>query len=100
MPFLPRRAVADPPPQLEEEPRLPDTRVADEEYGLALAGAGSLEGVEEQAQLALPADERGETASDSTSSRVRVSCSPMISHALTGSALPLRWTSPIARVSK
>ncbi len=62
MSLLPGRRLSDPPAQLEEQPRLADARLADEEDDLALAGAGPLEGVEELAQLALAPHEGGEPA--------------------------------------
>src|SRR4029453_19507822 len=53
MTFLPRRDAFDAPAKLQQQARLPDSRVADQKHRLALAGAGPLEGVEEERQPAL-----------------------------------------------
>jgi hypothetical protein len=53
----PRRGIAEPLPELLEEPRFADPRLADDHAHLPLPGARLLEAVLEQAQLAIPADE-------------------------------------------
>src|SRR5262249_29214659 len=62
VPFLPPRLATDAAAQLEQQARLADTRLADQEHHLSRARAGAREGVEEHAQLTLATHERSEAA--------------------------------------
>ena len=89
MALLPRRAVADAPAKLEEEPRLADARLAHEEHDLAFPARAR-----SKASRSRPSSRSRPTngvspRSDSTSRRVRVSCAPIASHAPTRLGLAL-----------
>ena len=67
--------VADPAAQLEEQARLADARLADEEHDLPVAGPRALEGLEQRCPSSRSRPTNGVSPrSASTSSRVRVSC--------------------------
>ena len=58
----PARALPGLLPELEQEPGLSDSRIADHEHHLAVPGLDLLESISQQVEIALPADERGDAA--------------------------------------
>ena len=98
--LVPVAGGADPAAELEEQARLPDARLAHDEYHLPLAGRARA-----KASSSWPSSRSRPTSgvsprSTSTSRRVRASRAVTTSQAGIGSALPFTACSPSARVSK